>query len=38
MALTPDAAISVVMIGKTATRSNTISLIRQVQERRAKAK
>ena len=38
MVLTPDAAISVVMIGKTATRSNTISLVRQVQERRARGK
>ncbi|MBK9308382.1 MAG: hypothetical protein IPM58_15165 [Nitrospira sp.] len=38
MALTPDAAIVVVMIGETATRSNTISLIRQVQERCAKGK
>lgn len=38
MALAPDAAISVVMIGKTTTRNNTISLIRQVHERRAKGK
>ncbi|GKS58703.1 hypothetical protein YTPLAS18_22300 [Nitrospira sp.] len=30
MALTADATLSVVMIGKTATRANTVSLIRQL--------
>jgi hypothetical protein len=38
MALTADAAASVVLIGKTATRANVVALVRQLLERQQKGK